>query len=270
MTLFFSSIGMLGNPAWIALNWMLVIVLILGITVGKAVVVWAILRLFRQAHVNALAAGICLAQVGEFSFVLAEVARGQVIGEELFSLIVSATIITLFLTPYYVAMAPRFSSIVARTVLKETRPARQQAPDRIRDHVLIVGFGPAGQAVGEALQKNGIAASVVDLNRQLVELSKSMGLDGEIGDATHAEVLEHLQVASASTVAITIPDRASCRAVVMLVRSLAPQATVVVRARYDAHRLELEQVGAHVVVNEEEQVGYRIAAEVLAIRTPPK
>ncbi len=270
MTLFFSSIGMLGDPVWIARNWTLVIGLVLGITIGKAFVVWAILRLFRQTHVNALAAGICLAQVGEFSFVLAEVARGQVIGEELFSLIVSATIITLFLTPFFVAMAPRFSSFVGRTVLKEARLARQEGSTGIRNPVLIVGFGPAGQAVGEALQENGIAASVVDHNRKLVELAKSMGLHGQVGDATHADVLEHMHVASASIVAITIPDRAGCRTIIRLVKSLSPRATIVVRARYHAHRLELEQAGAHVVVDEEEQIGSRIAGEVLSLRTPPQ
>ena len=268
MTLFFSSIGMLGDPAWVVGNWTSVLGLVLAITIGKVAVVWAILRFFRQPHTNALAAGICLAQVGEFSFVLAEVARGQIISEDLFALIVSATIITLFLTPYFVALAPGFSAFVSRTVLKETPLAPHQGPAGTRDHVLIVGFGPAGQAVGEALQKNGTAASVVDLNRQLVEFAESLGLHGQVGDATHAEVLEHAHVSSASTVAITIPDRAGCRAVVTLVKSLSPRATIVVRARYHAHRREMEQAGADVVVDEEEQVGVRIAAYVLSQGEP--
>ncbi|MHC4993100.1 MAG: cation:proton antiporter domain-containing protein, partial [Planctomycetota bacterium] len=113
VTLFFASIGMLGEPAWVVAHWPAVVGVVLAIVLGKAVIVWSIYRLIGAPHGVALATGLCLAQVGEFSFVLAETAeRGGLFGagtepSDAFRLMVSATIVTLFLTPFLVTFAPR-------------------------------------------------------------------------------------------------------------------------------------------------------------------
>ena len=112
VTLFFSSIGMLGDPAWFVSNLPAVLGLVAAIVVGKSVLIWGVLRVFGLTHRNALAAGICLGQVGEFSFVLAAVGRGTVISEEVFTLIISTTIVTLFLTPYLVARGPAVAGVI--------------------------------------------------------------------------------------------------------------------------------------------------------------
>ncbi|MCP4711659.1 MAG: cation:proton antiporter, partial [Planctomycetes bacterium] len=115
VTLFFSSIGMLSNPAWILEHWAMVAATVAAVVFGKAVIVSAVALLFRFAPVHAAATGICLAQVGEFSFVIAGVARhGKLISGDLFELIISVTIVTLFLTPYLIAVAPFLATAVGR------------------------------------------------------------------------------------------------------------------------------------------------------------
>jgi len=255
MTLFFGSVGMMGDPAWIAAHPLPVAALVLATVLGKAVLVAFSLRLFRTpAHV-ALAGGICLAQIGEFSFILAEMARGRLLDDATFRLIISATLVTLVATPYLVAHAPRLAGSVLRRLGR--RPAAGTAPEAavVRGHVLVVGYGPTGRAVADGLVARGFPVHVIDLNPRSVEQALGQGRAASLGDATFPEVLEHAVVERAAAVAVTLPDTAAARAVVEQARALAPCARVFVRARYHVDHHRLVQAGAHVVVDEEEEMG---------------
>ncbi len=270
VTLFFSSIGMLSNPAWVLENWALVAAVVAAIVLGKTVVISGVARLFRFSPGHAIATGICLAQVGEFSIVLAEVARhGQLIDADLFALIVAATIGTLFITPYLVALAPRAAMLVGKFTAPKTRllhPLNETPgqPDAgLSGRIVIVGFGPAGRRIAEALMsKYKSRLVVVELNTKSADIARSYGLRTYIGDATHAQMLEHLHVGAARAVAVTLPDPAAARQVIEQIRSLAPDTAIVARARYHVYRWELMLAGAPVVVDEEEQVGLRMASAI--------
>jgi CPA2 family monovalent cation:H+ antiporter-2 len=268
VTLFFSAIGMLGDPAWFVQHLPAVLALVLAVVAGKAVIIWVILRLFRLTHSNALAAGICLGQIGEFSFVLAAVGRGTVISDDLFALVISATITTLFLTPYLVAMAPRLSvaivGLLRRIKLIAPGPLREAAELRpTRDHlIIIIGFGPAGQAVGEAIERLADRVTVIDLNPSMIERAHQLEFVGHVGDAMHADVLEHVGIASATAAVVTIPDPAAARTIVELIRSSAPEVHIIARARYHRYSADLQAGGAHDVIDEELSVGARLAARL--------
>jgi CPA2 family monovalent cation:H+ antiporter-2 len=267
VTLFFSSIGMLGDPAWFVQHLPAVLALVVAIVAGKAVIIWVILRLFRLTHSNALAAGICLGQVGEFSFVLAAVGRGAVISDDLFALVIAATITTLFLTPYLVAMAPRLSVAVVGLFrsIKLIAPAPMGEAAELcppKDHLIIIGFGPAGQAVGESLEGLGDRVTVIDLNPSMIERAHQLEFIGHVGDAVHADVLEHGGITSATAAVVTIPDPAAARAIVELIRSIAPEVHIIARARYHRYLADLQAGGAHEVIDEEQFVGARLAARL--------
>ena len=262
---------MLSNPAWVLEHWVTVVVVGAAIVLGKAVVVSAAARLFRSPTGNAVATGICLAQVGEFSFVIAGVARhGKLISGDLFELIISVTIVTLFITPYLIAVAPHLAAVVGRL---STRRPRELGPlsvtsaepeMRLSGHFVIVGFGPAGQRVAEELRKKPESLIVVvELNSKSAAKAQAYGFRTYIGDAANMEVLEYLHLGLAKAIAITVPDPSTVRQIVRQVRSLAPETTIIVRARYHIYRSDLTLAGAHVVVDEEEEVGLRIASEVL-------
>lgn len=270
MTLFFSAIGMMGDPAWALDHWAAVAAVVAAIVFGKAALACGASWMFRSSLGHAVATGVCLAQVGEFSFVLADVAQdGELIGSDLFNLMVSATIATMFLTPYLVAVAPYLATIVGRSLAlgaHELRPLDEKSLEPYTEtsgHVVIVGFGPAGQRVAEALMKrHDSLVVVVELNPRSAAVAQSYGLRTYIGDATRAEVLEHVRVGTASIVAVTVPDTATSRQVIEQVRSLSPETPIIARARYHVYHWQLSLAGAHVVVDEEEQVGMRIASEV--------
>ncbi|MHC4822725.1 MAG: cation:proton antiporter [Planctomycetota bacterium] len=267
VTLFFSSIGMLGDLAWFLSNLIPVLALVLAIVVGKAILIWAILYRFGLTHTHALATGICLGQVGEFSFVLVEVGRGTLIDEHLFALLISATIMTLFLTPYLVALAPRLSSLGVSFLHRMKLLSLERRPTAIDEasagpEYVIIGFGPAGQAVGQAVHRISQRVAVVDLNPGLVDLVQDLGIVGHIGDAMQADVLEHAGVLSASAVVVTVPDPVAAQAIVALVRSIAPEVHIIARARYHRFRHTLVGAGASEVVDEERLVGSRLAAQL--------
>jgi len=270
VTLFFSSIGMLADPAWALNHWAMLAAAVTAIVFGKAALICGISCLFRSPLGHAVATGICLAQVGEFSFVLAEVARhGGLIDSDVFKLIVSVIIATLFLTPYFVAVAPYLTMGLGKLSARGPQaplPLEEKSPQRstgISGHIVIVGFGPAGQCVAEALMKQYKSLVVVaELNPRSAAVAQSYGLRTCIGDASRAEVLEHLCVGAANLVAVTVPDPATSRQIIEQVRSLSPETKIIVRARYHMHRWQLALAGAQVVVDEEEQVGIRIASEV--------
>jgi len=270
VTLFFSAIGMLSNPAWVLEHWALVAAVVAAIVFGKAVVTSGVARLFRCSPGHAVATGVCLAQVGEFSFVLAEVARrGELIESGLFDLIVAATLGTLFLTPYMVAVAPRLAAIVGRLSVRgaQALPPVGDAPLQpegdLSGHILIVGFGPAGQRIADALlRRYKSRLVVVELSAKSADIARTYGFRTYIGDATRREVLEHVRVGAARAVAVTLPDPAAARQVIEQVRSLSPGTPIVARARYHVYRWELMVAGAPVVIDEEEQVGLRMARAV--------
>ena len=269
VTLFFSSIGMLSNPAWILEHGAMVAATVAAIVFGKAVIVSAVALLFRSLPVHAVATGICLAQVGEFSFVLAEVARqGQLITGDLFELIVAATIVTLFLTPYLVAVSPILAGLLGRLlahdlqVLRSLDEAWPESDPRLSGHIVIIGFGPAGQRVAEALKGDQESLVVVELNPRSAARAQACGLRTYIGDATRTEVLEHLQFTEAKAVAVTVPDPTAARQIIELIRSLSPETAIIARSRYHIYRSVLIRAGAYAVVDEEEEIGLCVASEV--------
>jgi CPA2 family monovalent cation:H+ antiporter-2 len=272
VTLFFAAVGMLADPVWAAMNPHLIIGAVLAVVVGKAAVVFGVLslptKLLRQPPAVALASGLCLAQIGEFGFVLAKIARGDgesgLIGEEAFKLLIATTVVSLFATPYLVKFGPRWSGkLLSRRAEHADGSIERADPAAPRErHVLLAGFGPAGQLVAsELIEHFGDRITVLDLNPKAAAAVDQYGINFHLGDAGSAEVLEHARIQEAAALIVTLPDPQAVRNVVHTARQLCPQVTIIARSRYHAYRWEIMLAGAEVVVDEEEQVGRRLAAE---------
>jgi CPA2 family monovalent cation:H+ antiporter-2 len=275
VTLFFASIGMIGEPAWALAHWHLVVGVVLAVLLGKTLIVAGIVRVLGFPWGIAAATGMSVAQVGEFSFVLADTARrsaeaatgaggAAIISDDIFRLIVSVTITTLFVTPFLVAAAPRVAQwIESYRRMPAAAAAPPTVPAAMTPGILVVGFGPAGQAVCQALfSQHRERIAVIDLSPRRAQAARHLGLTAHIGDATNRDMLEFAGIDHVRVVAITIPDPGATRNLIHLCRQLVPQTPVVARARYHNRRWEMELAGAREVVDEEEQVGLRIAALV--------
>jgi CPA2 family monovalent cation:H+ antiporter-2 len=267
LTLFFVSVGMLADPLWIFQNAARVALCVALIVAGKATIIALVARLFGRPTVHAIACGLCMAQVGEFGIVIAGIGNASgLIGEDLFHLLVSATIITLFLTPLLIRSALPFGRVLEAKLLGKADPASASSDDDDRSragrsgHVIVAGFGPSGQQVGEALVQLGKPAIVLDLRPANVALAHSLGLDAALGDAGDIEVLLHHGIANAKAIVITIPDHRAATRIVQAVRHLAPGISIIVRALYHPFVRDLARAGADFVIDEEFHTGRRLAA----------
>ncbi len=280
VTLFFASIGMLAEPVWAAQNALLVLGAATFILILKPAIIWFIARRFGFTHGQSLATGLCLAQVGEFSFVLAEVARGTAISEDIFRLVVASTIVTLFATPFLVRYAPTLGNRLQAWMDQRKRKCKspdsdatdqaqegdsdsQDMPESkapVANKILIIGFGPAGQCVAETLiGKHREKILILDQNQRNAASASRMGLAVQVGSGASPETLEHAHIELANVVVITIPDPHTVRQIIHACRSLNPNAKLIVRSRYHVYRWELMLTGATEVIDEEEQVGHRLA-----------
>lgn len=274
VTLFFSSIGMLADPAWMKNN-----VLVLAAAVGlllalKPMVIWIVGRAFGLAHRHAVAAGVCMGQVGVFSFVLASSAvEKQVISPDTFALVVSVTIVTLFATPYLVAVgAPAgrgVEHLLRRMGLVKTGFKPDAALNReLTGHIVVVGFGPAGRAVANRMYQSGSTVVVIDLNPISIRAARDAGMRAWVGDASNADMLRQVSIATAEALVVTLPDHRLTMAVIVEARELSPKLQIVARARYHRYVELLSATGANVVVDEEAAVGDKLSETLrLKVRT---
>ena len=165
------------------------VVLILAV---KAFVVGVVMRLFRQSNRVAVATGLSLAQIGEFSFVLLAVGvQEEVVSDETFRMLQTASVVTLVLTPYLIAAAARVAELIigataARTVARAA-VSPEQADQAVGGPVIVVGYGPAGQNVVRQLRVAGLPFLVLDMNPRTVEIHRST-IPIEFGDATNSEI----------------------------------------------------------------------------------
>jgi len=260
VTVFFSSIGMLADPAWILEHLGVTLAVVAVVLAVKTLVCFLALRVMGQTSRSSLAAALCLSQVGEFAFVIAVGARGSLVDDEMFLVIVSTMMLTLLVTPYAIAWGPRISAWLLRPLERlgisrsMTEEVRLRAAERA-DHVILIGYGPAGQSCGRILKETERDVLVLDLNPWLAARAREDGFEGHVGDASHPEVLEHLQVSSACAVVIALPDPRAVGEVAFAVRSQSDGVPLVVRARYHLYREDLVPSGESAVVDEEELVG---------------
>ena len=279
VTLFFASVGMLGDPVWIAGNFPAVIGLTVLIIAGKGLVVALVARAFSLPARYALATGLALAQVGEFGVVIAGIAKsGGVLEDEPFRLLVSATLLALFATPLLVRIARPAGRKLEDWLMRSRKAATDREavtnPSADSRLVFIIGFGPAGQRVATDLdQMENLSCLVIDLRPANIDLAKSMGLHAVLGDATHLEFLIHHGIEQADAAIITVPDHRTVVRLVGSIRQLGDDIAIVARARYHAFTDEVIEAGATVTVDEEQVTGRRLIAatrEVLRQRTKRK
>lgn len=263
LTLFFGAAGMVADPVWIATHWISVVGITALVIVGKMIIVVLIFSILRQSMRVAAATGLCLAQIGEFAFVLGSIGRGNgVVSNDLYALVVSVAIVSIALAAIVVPMAPRFGAFIASRIARRDEAVGSTETGRPSADVVIIGFGPAGRIASRSLMESGASVLVIDLNQEGVRRAKQFGFQGQIGDATQSEVLEHARISQAAVVVITIPHQDSALMILERVRQMAPAAHLVVRSRYQRHSESFVSAGAHVVVGDEENVGEFIATHL--------
>jgi CPA2 family monovalent cation:H+ antiporter-2 len=268
-SVFFVSIGMLLDLEDAFRGLLPILGLFAAIVVGKFIVIVitaAVLRLPSRVGVLT-AASLC--QVGEFSFVLLLAARGTGLLEEpLASNLTVAIILSMLVTPFGLAMGPHLASGLGRlnplTRLLQVRTTEDVGEtEPLRDHVIIAGYGFTGRALSRALAQSGTKYIIVDINTENVRAAVKLGEPACFGDATSAEVLEHLGVANAVELVIAINDPDATGRATKAARLAAPALPITVRTAYNIDVKRLEEAGANRVFSAEETVAGAITDSII-------
>lgn len=268
--LFFISIGMLMNLTFLQQNVLWILTGVALILLLKTSTGFFSVHLMGHSVRISLQTGIHLAQIGEFSFVLAIAGKSAgLISENHYQIFLSTSVITMILTPFLIQTSPTLSAwISSRKLLDRLDRMRKRTEKEIlfqgkKDHVIIIGFGLNGKNLAEVLRETSIPYVVLDLNNETVREMRKKGEPIFYGDGTSPEILHKLGLATARMLVIVISDPASTRRIVQLARKENPKIYIIVRTRYLAEVEDLLQLGANEVIPEEFETSIEIFAKVL-------
>jgi CPA2 family monovalent cation:H+ antiporter-2 len=259
--LFFVSMGMLLDPSQIASNLGLILGTLGVVLVGKPVAALVVVLLLRHPPRTAATVAIALAQIGEFSFILAALGRQLgVLPEPATQALVAASIVSITLSPLmYRLVEPLARLLPSRAATADTEPEPKRAEATHR--AIVVGYGPVGQTLASLLIEHGIQPTVIELNHDTVKQLGEGGIDAVYGDASQREVLERAGVRAASS--LLFAASGSPDAVVRQATALNRHLLVLTRATYLREAQSLKKAGAHVVVVAEAEVALAMTEQVL-------
>jgi len=279
-SLFFVSIGILMNWRVLLEHPLPVAGLLLAILVVKFVTGAAAALAVEAPPRSAFMVGIALAQVGEFSFLLAQ--QGQESGllrGDPYQVFLAVSVLSMIITPFLMEWSPSLARrIEAMQRLRHWLPDRTTAHAlqtegrqiRIKNHVIIVGYGLNGRNLARVLSETEIPHVALDLDGDTVRREAQHGAPLYYGDATNANVLRHVKVEEAKVLVVAISDPFVTRRTVQVAKGLNPKLHVVVRTRYLRELEELHQLGADDVVPEEFETSIEIFALVLRTYNMPQ
>ncbi len=277
--IFFVSVGMLFDPAFLIQEPLMVLAALGIILVVKPLSALVIVAVLGYSARTALTVAIGLAQIGEFSFILSDLAKQHgLMSSAGHNVLVAAAIISITLNPLLFRSLPKTEAWLRRqpflwkllNARAERRAAgiNQLAAAKVEATggrvAIVVGYGPVGRVVHRVLKDAGLSTVVIDMNMDTVSALNQEGQKAIFGDASHESILDQAGVRRASHFVLTLPDASSRLAVVTAARSLNATMRILVRARYLNEREVLERVGASVAVFEEAESAVALARLVLS------
>jgi monovalent cation:H+ antiporter-2, CPA2 family len=269
-SLFFASIGMLIDPVFLWNHLELILGLVALVLVGKFMIITPIVKMFGYPLKTAIIAGVGLAQIGEFSFVLAS--EGQVLGlvsRQIYLIILGTTAVTLVVTPFLLRSVPIvFDWLESIPWLKpyiagDGQPLEVAEDAPLKDHVVICGYGRVGKNLVKLLQLHNLPVVVIDQSESRIQQLRDAKVPYIYGNCVSFHVLEAAGVQTAKGMAIALPDPMSSRLALKRSLELFPELDVVVRANSDRNIEVFYQLGAHEVVQPEFEASLEMATHLL-------
>jgi CPA2 family monovalent cation:H+ antiporter-2 len=268
-TMFFVSLGMLLDPRFVLGNWTMVILAVLVIIVIKFGVCFGVARLFGYGGRTAFFIGAGLAQIGEFSFILAQAGMDSgIISSIFYSLIIASTVITMLLTPLLTGSVSRLYPKLAteRAIRKlvtvdSLRPqAELYSPE---DKVVLCGYGRVGRNVARNLNSLGISYLVIEMDPELVSELHKKGENCIYGDASNIHVLSSAHLEKAEVLVVTFPDPLSTVTTVKNALRINPGLNIVARVHRTSESKVLEKLGVSDLVNPEYEASFEFLHRTL-------
>jgi monovalent cation:H+ antiporter-2, CPA2 family len=268
--LFFASVGMLLDPVFLLDHIGQIAVLVAAVSVGKGLVFAGIARVFKYRNVVPLALGLGLFQIGEFSFVLAGTGLStHSIDRELYSLILSAALVTMVLTPLVSGQTGRLYALKKRLFKHEPLESMNLPDTGLRNHVVIAGGGRVGLQIAEVLKQLRLQFVVIENNQHRIDGAEDTDIPIVFGDASHSIVLKAAALESAQLLLITIPDIVTARAVAAHARQVNKDVAVVARTSDPAMVSVLRELNVAEIVLPELETSLEMTRQALVFLRIP-
>ena len=279
--LFFVSVGMLFDPNVLIEQPLRVLFTLMIIIIGKSLAAFLLVLAFRYPLNTALTVSASLAQIGEFSFILA--ALGVSLGLlplEAQSLILAGAFISITLNPLvFQVIEPAQAWIRSRSklarILERTDDPLAELPmtvasSYVTNHIVLVGYGRVGRHIGEALAEQGLALVVAEQNRETVEGLRKRGIHAVAGDASEPAVLIQAHIARANMLVIAVPDALRARRMIEIARMLNPPIEIIVRTHNEEEAALLRKESGGMVFIGEHELALSMTRHVLKNSTDKK
>jgi len=268
MSIFFVSMGMLLKLNFFVDHIGIIMALTCAVILGKGIIASLVVLLFRYPLGVAVLAGMSLSQIGEFSFIVILLGKNlDIISPFLYNITIAVTALTIFATPMIISVSPKLSGWLDRILplrrwVCEKRASRIDS-QKLKDHVIICGFGPLGERIGSILEQADIKYLVLELNPSTVRKIRESQKPVYLGDGASAEILYQSGIERASVLAVAVPDYMNNSAIIKQARSMNPKIKIITRAKFRNQVNEIYASGADVVISEEVEAGMEMSKYIL-------
>lgn len=261
--LFFVSVGMLFDPSFLLERPGLVAATTAVVLLGKPVAAALVVRLLGYPARQALGTGVALAQIGEFSFIMASLGVSVgVLTRDATSALVATAIVTITLNPILYRWLPRLGQVATSKGAAGNASEAQRA-NALQHRAVVVGYGPIGRTVSRLLSENGIEPCIVELNVDTVRSLRAEGKSAIYGDAFRREILEEAGIRDAIALVLSAPTDVDGSAAISEARELNPDIVVVARCSYLAEVEALLRAGANDAFSGEGEVALAMTSSIL-------
>ena len=267
--LFFVSVGMLVNPAFLWQNLGQVVSLTFLVVVGKAIIVILLGLLFPRPAKTFLVVAVGLSQIGEFSFILGQGGLSlNLLGQEQYSLILAAALISITLNPFMYRLLPGLERMLRQAPgfwkqLDANLPLPEIKKDELINHVVIIGYGRVGKHLVDVLESLSIPLLVIEADAERVASLAQRNIPTLYGDASNSEIIKHASLDRASALVTTTPIETSAIMIVTAARDLNPKLPIIARAATEQGVRILADLGANHIVHPELEGGLELVHHTL-------
>ena len=276
--LFFVSVGMLFNPGIVVEAPVALLATVLIILAGKSAVAYGVVRLYGHSRSAALMVSASLAQIGEFSFILAD--RSLQLGllpEEGRDLILAGAIISILINPLlfaaldiYAARREKALAEAAAAEQEEEPPMREPIrPTSLKDHVVLIGHGRVGSFISSVLNERNVPLFVIEDDEDGVAALRDLGTEALAGNAADPEVIQAANLPDARCLLVAIPDAFEGGQVVQQARAINPKLPIIARAHSEEEIDYLKRHGANPVVMGEHEIAKAMLDNIASLATSP-
>jgi CPA2 family monovalent cation:H+ antiporter-2 len=276
--LFFVSVGMLFEPAFVIREPLLLLAALGVVLVGKPLAALVVVATLGHSTRTGLVVALGLAQIGEFSFILGDLARQhELMSATGYGLLVACALVSISVNPFLfrgidalegaLRRWPGLWRLLNAAASRKSAAVNGRTAEAIGANdaalAVVVGYGPVGQAVDRVLRQVGLETVVIDLNLDTVAQIAAGGRLAIYGDASQPDILKEAGVARACHLIVTLPHSVNRTPLIAAARQMSPRCRILVRARYLLEREELRQVGADAACFEEVEAAVALTARVL-------